>query len=136
MTGSTSHKLVTSDVSRILWLYYNDPVRSSHLARSTFLTTHPYQTTLFLICAGNELFFVALYLAHWVTTPISLSITTSIPLLEGLTWPELIALVCFPISALKNIVNVVQLWKASKILVGVDLAERAKARGGTKGVKA
>jgi len=117
VTGSTSHKLVTSDVSRILWLYYNDP------------------TTLFLICAGNELFFVALYLAHWVTTPISLSISTSLPFLESLTWPELIALICFPVSALKNIVNVVQRWKASKILVGVDLAERAKARGGTKGVK-
>lgn len=32
--------------------------------------------------------------------------------------------VCFA----KNIINVVQLWKASKILVGVDLAERAAAR--------
>jgi len=31
VTGSTSHKLVTSDVSRILWLYYNDPVRSFRL---------------------------------------------------------------------------------------------------------
>jgi len=38
-TGSRSHKLVTSDVSRILWLYYND------------------SRTLFFICAGNELFF-------------------------------------------------------------------------------
>jgi CDP-diacylglycerol--inositol 3-phosphatidyltransferase len=71
-----------------------------------------------------------------VTTPISLPISASLPLLESLTWPELVALVCFPISALKNIINVVQLWKASKILVGVDLAERAKARGETKGVKA
>ncbi|KAG8912321.1 CDP-diacylglycerol-inositol 3-phosphatidyltransferase, partial [Tulasnella sp. 417] len=47
VTGARSHKLVTSDVSRILWYYYNDP------------------TTLFLFCAGNELFFVALYLVHW-----------------------------------------------------------------------
>ena len=28
VTGSRSHKLVTSDVSRILWYYYNDSVRS------------------------------------------------------------------------------------------------------------
>lgn len=118
VTGSKSHKLVTSDVSRILWFYYNDP------------------TTLFLICAGNELFFVSLYLTHWVSTPISLPIATSLPWLEGLSWPELIALVCFPISALKNIINIVQLWKASKILVGVDLVERAKARGMAKEVKA
>lgn len=27
VTGSRSHKLVTSDVSHILWLYYNDSVR-------------------------------------------------------------------------------------------------------------
>lgn len=33
MTGSKSHKLVTSDVSRILWFYYNDPVRCPHLTR-------------------------------------------------------------------------------------------------------
>jgi CDP-diacylglycerol--inositol 3-phosphatidyltransferase len=38
------------------------------------------------------------------------------------------ALMTFPIFAIKNIINVVQLWKASKILVGVDLAERAAAR--------
>lgn len=38
------------------------------------------------------------------------------------------ALFCMPIFVLKNVINVVQLWKASKILVGVDLAERAKAR--------
>jgi CDP-diacylglycerol--inositol 3-phosphatidyltransferase len=90
------------------------------------------QTTLFLICAGNELFFVALYLAHWVHTPISLSIVAVLPILKGLTWPELIALVCFPVSALKNVINIVQLWKASKILVGVDLVERAKAREAAK----
>ena len=57
-------------------------------------------------------------------------------MLAGLTWPELIALVCFPVSALKNIINIVQLWKASKILVGVDLAERAKAREVAKYAKA
>ena len=27
VTGSSSHKAVTSDVSRILWYYYNDSVR-------------------------------------------------------------------------------------------------------------
>jgi CDP-diacylglycerol--inositol 3-phosphatidyltransferase len=38
------------------------------------------------------------------------------------------ALISFPICFTKNIINLVQLWKASKILVGVDLAERAMAR--------
>ncbi|KAG1756510.1 CDP-alcohol phosphatidyltransferase-domain-containing protein [Suillus paluster] len=80
VTGSRSHKLVTSEVSRIL-------------------------RTLFFMCAGNELFFVSLYLMKWLV---------AIPS----------AFVCVG----KNIINLVQLWKASKILVGVDLAERAIAR--------
>ncbi|KAH9926229.1 CDP-alcohol phosphatidyltransferase-domain-containing protein [Fomitopsis serialis] len=80
LTGSRSHKQITSDVSKFLKFYYDS-------------------RTLFVMCAGNELFFVGCH-----------------------------DLVCAPICATKNIVNVVQLWKASKILVGVDLAERAKAR--------
>ena len=48
--------------------------------------------------------------------------------LARLTWPELIAIPSAFVCAGKNIINLVQLWKASKILVGVDLAERAHAR--------
>jgi len=111
VTGSTSHKLVTSDVSRILWLYYND------------------SRTLFFICAGNELFFVALYLMKWVHTPIGLHSLSSYSLLfTNITYPQAMAILSFPICFTKNIINLVQLWKASKILVGVDLAERAIAR--------
>jgi len=111
VTGSTSHKLVTSDVSRILWLYYND------------------SRTLFLICAGNEIFFVALYLMKWVHTPIGLGASSTYPLsLSDITYPQAMAIISFPICFTKNIINLVQLWKASKILVGVDLAERAMAR--------
>lgn len=111
VTGSTSHKLVTSDVSRILWLYYND------------------SRTLFLICAGNELFFVALYLMKWVHTPIDLGVYSTYPLsLTDITYPQAMAIISFPICFTKNIINLVQLWKASKILVGVDLAERVMAR--------
>ena len=68
------------------------------------------------------MFFVSLYLMKWTTTP------TGLAVLRSLTYPQLMALVTFPIFAIKNIINVVQLWKASKILVGVDLAERAAAR--------
>ncbi|KAG6331661.1 hypothetical protein ID866_7428 [Astraeus odoratus] len=115
VTGSRSHKLVTSDVSRILWYYYND------------------SRTLFFMCAGNELFFVSLYLMKWIQTPISASLSpraaSFLPaILLALTWPELMAVLSFPVCLVKNVINVVQLWKASKILVGVDLAERAAAR--------
>ncbi|KAF5391259.1 hypothetical protein D9757_001989 [Collybiopsis confluens] len=114
-TGSASHKKVTSDVSRILWLYYNDP------------------RTLFLVCAGNELFFVALYIAKWTATPVPMDFSwVRAPyvghFMAHLTYAEAVVAVTAPVFLLKNIINVVQLWKASKILVGVDLAERAEAR--------
>lgn len=48
--------------------------------------------------------------------------------LQTLTWPLALAILSGPICFLKNVINVVQLWKASKILVGVDLHERAEAR--------
>ncbi|OSC99036.1 phosphatidylinositol synthase [Trametes coccinea BRFM310] len=108
VTGSKSHKQVDSDVSRLLRAYYNP-------------------TTLFIVCAGNELFYISLYLMKWVHTPLSESFGIT-GYFATWTWPELMAAVSAPVCFYKNFVNVVQLWKASKILVGVDLAERAKAR--------
>lgn len=58
----------------------------------------------------------------WTSKPIDAA------LFGTLTYPEVMALLTGPVFLLKNIINVVQLWKASKILVGVDLAERAAAR--------
>ena len=72
----------------------------------------------------------------WVQTPLGLH--TCIPALSGLpdvTYAEAMALISFPVCFLKNVINMVQLWKASKILVGVDLAERAKAREGADAEK-
>lgn len=74
------------------------------------------------------MFFVALYLTKWVHTPLWQSFDLPVVYLTMFTWAELMAWVCGPICGLKNFINLVQLWKASKILVGVDLAERAKAR--------
>ncbi|KZT60393.1 hypothetical protein CALCODRAFT_429280 [Calocera cornea HHB12733] len=133
-TGSKSHKLVASDVSHILYMYYTN------------------QVVLFIFCAGNELFFVALYLMHFDHTPV-LNATSGKPViawasahviasltsygpwgtwvlsgLECLTWAGVMALATLPIAFGKNVINAVQWWKASKILVGVDLVERARAR--------
>jgi len=72
------------------------------------------------MCAGNELFFVSLYLMKWTSTPMGFW--------GDLTWAQLMAVFSFPVFFAKNVINMVQLWKASKILVGVDLAERAAER--------
>ncbi|KAG8788035.1 CDP-diacylglycerol-inositol 3-phosphatidyltransferase [Serendipita sp. 397] len=118
LTGSKSHKTIESDVSRILNFYYNNP------------------KTLFLFCAGNELCFFALYLMKWDTTPLGLSIPPPLGFVAskvapglaqwvaGLTFAQILVMVTFPICFGKNVISIVQGWKASKILVGVDLAER------------
>lgn len=137
LTGSKSHKIVTSDVSRILWYYYND------------------SRILFLFCAGNELFFVCLYLMASYETPLELSLQALLapvpsaltaPLFEHiksnpssilafvarelpqLTWPQIVGALTLPVCAAKQVINVVQFWKAAKVLVGVDLVERERAR--------
>ncbi|KAE8225192.1 hypothetical protein CF319_g2034 [Tilletia indica] len=137
LTGSKSHKIVTSDVSRILWYYYND------------------SRILFIFCAGNELFFVCLYLMASYETPLGISLqglllafpsSLSTPIfaylkenpqsvlgfvareLPQLTWPQIVGALTLPICAAKQVINVVQFWKAAKVLVGVDLVERERAR--------
>jgi CDP-diacylglycerol--inositol 3-phosphatidyltransferase len=100
--------------------------------------SHP-QPVLFTMCAGNELFFVALYLIKWDNTPLYTLLPYSVvtspvfvenfpPALKHFTAAQLIAALTLPISVGKNIINIVQAWKASKVLVGVDLRDRYLAQ--------
>lgn len=133
-TGSSSHKIVGADVSRILWYYYNDSV-----------SIHADQRTLFFFCAGNEAFFVCLYLMAFYKVPLNISLDV-IPgvaaiaaqnkfvswvvyrAVPQLTWPQICAAVTFPVCAAKQIINCVQFWKAAKTLTGIDLKERHARR--------
>ncbi|KAJ6551384.1 CDP-alcohol phosphatidyltransferase-domain-containing protein [Mycena capillaripes] len=129
VTGSSSHKHIEIDVSRILRWYYNNPVSSRQiplhlmpleLKLTSYITK--LQSVLFFVCAANELFFVSLYLMKWTAEPIRLP--EFIPWSPSLTYAKLLARCTFPVCFIKNGINIVQLWKASKILVGVDIAER------------
>lgn len=113
------------------------------------------QRTLFFYCAGNELFFVCLYLMDFYPTPLGLkpewflwplgkevasSLTKTainnqdsiqaltFEIIRKLTWPQVLGAITFPICAVKQVINAVQFWKAAKVLVGIDLAEREKKR--------
>ena len=104
------------------------------------------QRTLFFFCFCNETFFVCLYVMTAWKTPIGIpatifykylppSMITIFPkqiasiawAFSHLTYPQLLAILTFPVCFGKQVVNVVQFWKASKVLVGVDLAERREA---------
>ncbi|KAJ9661525.1 phosphatidylinositol synthase 1 (CDP-alcohol phosphatidyltransferase1) [Neophaeococcomyces mojaviensis] len=152
MGGSgQSHKKVDSSRSYILHLYYTN------------------RTVLFLFCALNELFFIALYLLSFSSPLLSPSLLVSSDpsnpastlniqshaqpasparpkpsLLFTNPWsagalemarankmdstvPWILAAISFPVMAGKQIINVIQLVKASKWLGEGDVAARRKA---------
>jgi len=133
VAGSRSHKTVTQEHSRILWLYYNN------------------KATLFLFCFGNEAFFVALYLINFYRTPMGISspylmsllpptIRHSIPLwfwssLQKLTFPQVIAVLSFPICLGKQIISCIQFFKAATHLADSDLEERWEKKFGSSSKK-
>ncbi|TNY20738.1 hypothetical protein DMC30DRAFT_351848 [Rhodotorula diobovata] len=121
-SGSTSHKKVTKEQSWILWSYYNN------------------SKTLFIFCAANELFFVALYVLNSYSVPLLSSLPAPLaphlvrlpaPLLRLLlkvSWPHLVAVLCAPVCAGKQVINGVQFVKAAKLLARSDQEERFAAR--------
>ncbi|KAK2780126.1 cdp-diacylglycerol-inositol 3-phosphatidyltransferase pis [Colletotrichum kahawae] len=153
MGGSdTSHKNVDKSRSWLLNLYYTN------------------KTVLFVFCAANELFFIALYLLSFSSPLLSPSLLNSVSnsdaaqiqagaqvntsLLSQIFpnpysaaalemarankmdsfWPWVLTGVSFPIMAMKQFLNVVQIVKASKWLAEGDLAMR-RAQGLPRKVK-
>ncbi|KAJ8652502.1 hypothetical protein O0I10_011826 [Lichtheimia ornata] len=99
--GSSSHKKISQSSNRFLQLYYNSNV------------------VLFIMCAGNELFFVALYVFKFFQGPINAA------------WWIVFAVsgvICF----LKQFINVIQIVNASRVLATIDKEERAKALNAKK----
>ncbi|CDS11264.1 hypothetical protein LRAMOSA03527 [Lichtheimia ramosa] len=99
--GSSSHKKISQSSNRFLQLYYNSNV------------------VLFIMCAGNELFFVALYVFKFFQGPINAA------------WWVVFAVsgvICF----LKQFINVIQIVNASRVLATIDKEERAKALNAKK----
>ncbi|CAI2171225.1 10738_t:CDS:2 [Funneliformis geosporum] len=98
-SGSSSHKHVSKSSNFILHSYYSD------------------NRVLFIFCALNELFFVALYLLSFDHEGLAPWLNITI---------KSIAFLSFPICAGKQIINVIQLTRASQTLANIDLAERRK----------
>jgi len=132
-----SHKKVDGERSWILKQYYSN------------------NKVLFTFCALNEIFFIALYLLSFSSPLISPSLLQPNPVTPNTTavaarvfttpWsagamelarankmdstiPWVLAIVSFPVMAGKQIINVVQLVKASKWLAEGDREERSKRK--------
>ncbi|KAL1933555.1 hypothetical protein VTP01DRAFT_7645 [Rhizomucor pusillus] len=98
--GASSHKKMSESDNWFLRLYYNSNI------------------VLFIMCAGNELFFVALYVLKFFG-PVT-----------AMWWALLIVTgtICFA----KQFINVVQIVNASKVLATIDREEKAKAMAAKK----
>ncbi|ODV98165.1 hypothetical protein PACTADRAFT_47968 [Pachysolen tannophilus NRRL Y-2460] len=100
-TGSKSHKTIGKNQNILLKLYYGD------------------KKVLFIVCAFNEIFFVALYLSHFDFKP----------LVFGLTFPQILSLISFPLWFFKQFTNIIQLVAASQILSEMDAIDKNKELG-------
>lgn len=78
--ADNSHKNVDKSRSRLLNLYYTNKVRWLHLFRSVTFPklTAPGQAVLFIFCAFNEIFFIALYLLSFSSPLLSPSLLKTV----------------------------------------------------------
>ncbi|KAH6983138.1 CDP-alcohol phosphatidyltransferase-domain-containing protein [Ilyonectria sp. MPI-CAGE-AT-0026] len=151
--AESSHKNIDKSQSWLLNLYYSNKV------------------VLFIVCFLNELFFIALYLVSFSSSPISSELLKDVrettggdiaqsgavntSLLKQLFlnpysaaaleiarankidsfWPWVLVRVSFPVMAIKQFLNIVQLVKASRSLADVDIKAR-KEKGLPRKTKA
>lgn len=99
MTGADSHKSVDLSTNPVLRIYY---------------TSRP---VLFFMCAGNELFYSMLYLTYFTPGP---------GVLFGLGLWKLLAVISFPIAAVKSLISAVHLYAACVNVAAIDAADRQK----------
>ncbi|KFM76710.1 CDP-diacylglycerol--inositol 3-phosphatidyltransferase, partial [Stegodyphus mimosarum] len=97
MQGKTSHKFIDASANPIIRIYY---------------TSRP---VLFVMCAGNELFYSMLYLVHFTAGPTVLG--------TGLFY--LILYISTPIAIVKTFISLLQLVIASINISIIDTNERA-----------
>ncbi|KAM4698474.1 CDP-diacylglycerol--inositol 3-phosphatidyltransferase [Rhinophrynus dorsalis] len=105
LKGSESHKTINLSGNPVLRLYY---------------TSRP---VLFLMCAGNELFYCMLYLLHFTEGPsVGLGPIGAVGLFRVTLW------ICCPISLVKSLISLLHLVTASTTIASLDCAERSKKK--------
>ncbi|OWR53750.1 CDP-diacylglycerol-inositol 3-phosphatidyltransferase [Danaus plexippus plexippus] len=97
LQGRTSHKFVDMSENPIMHLYYTN------------------KNVLFFMCAGNEMFYAALYVLHFYSGPI----------VFGIGLFKLLALVSMPVAVVKAAISVLHGIVASVNLSIIDMNERA-----------
>ncbi|XP_032893260.1 CDP-diacylglycerol--inositol 3-phosphatidyltransferase-like [Amblyraja radiata] len=107
LRGAGSHKQIDQGGNSILRYYYSN------------------KAILFLMCVGNELFYMSLYVLYF-TEGWMVPVVGRFPL-RPIFWA------CLPVAVAKSGVNVVHLVSAARTLVAIDRVERARGGGGCEG---
>lgn len=102
MKGIDNHKKMDLSKNKILKVYYTN------------------RQVLFVMCAGNELFYCMLYLIYFTTGPV----VPLGPLSFGIY--SAICLLCAPIALVKTGISLVQMYAACINFASIDVAERTK----------
>lgn len=102
LKGGASHKKIDLSGNFFLRIYYHSRV------------------VLFIMCAGNELFFCMLYLLHFTSGPLLSVGGVSFGLWVALAWLTL------PICVLKQVISVIQLIVACINTARLDESERER----------
>lgn len=101
--GAKSHKDIDlKSQNWLLWVYYTN------------------RTVLGVLCLFNEIFFLGLYLCHFELGPLVAN--------TGLGVWQIVTLVAFPLSMIKQLMNLIQLRQAAMDIAELDLAERPPKR--------
>ncbi|XP_041971996.1 CDP-diacylglycerol--inositol 3-phosphatidyltransferase [Aricia agestis] len=100
LQGKKSHKFIDMSENPIMHVYYTN------------------KTVLFLMCAGNEAFYAALYVMNFFTGPTVLGV--------GLF--KLIAILTMPVAVIKAGISVIHGIVASMNIAIIDVNERAAER--------
>ncbi|XP_015769207.1 PREDICTED: CDP-diacylglycerol--inositol 3-phosphatidyltransferase-like [Acropora digitifera] len=102
LKGGASHKKIDLSGNFFLRIYYHSRI------------------VLFLMCAGNELFFCMLYLIHFTSGPLVSVGNISFGLWVAMAWLTL------PICIVKQVISVIQLIVACINTANLDESEREK----------
>jgi len=102
LKGGASHKKIDLSGNFFLRIYYHSRV------------------VLFIMCAGNELFFCMLYLLHFTSGPLLSVGGVSFGMWVALAWLTL------PICVLKQVISVIQLIVACINTARLDESERER----------
>lgn len=96
LQGKQSHKFIDMSENPIMSIYYTN------------------RTVLFIMCAGNEAFFAALYLLYF----------TEGPIVFGLSLFRIVLYLSAPIMLVKTLISLLHCVVASKNLAIIDVNER------------